>query len=118
MVDPAQDAVLELGAPPPRRRRRFGPLAVAVSSVLAVVAVVVLVRPDDADDGDAVAVEEVTTSTAVPDRERDAVPTPIALGAPDDGKEEVSEHGSREQRGSQGGPAGGHRHRQPTGQQQ
>ncbi|HEX4901193.1 MAG TPA: neocarzinostatin apoprotein domain-containing protein, partial [Acidimicrobiales bacterium] len=88
MVGPTQDAVLELGAQPPDRRRRLGPLAVAVGSLLAVVAVAVLVGPDG--DGE-VAVEEATTTTGVPGHApgRDAFPAPLALGAPDDGKESV-----------------------------
>lgn len=65
--------------------RRWAPLVVTLGTVVAAAALVWAVG----SGGDAeVSVEETTTSQA-PERGRDAFPAPMALGAPDDGKESV-----------------------------
>ena len=73
-----------------RRTRRPAAVALAIAAVVAAVAGLVLVNPDSGEVE--VAIDEDGTSTSEPEvtmPDIESMPTPIALGAPDDGKESV-----------------------------
>jgi hypothetical protein len=76
---------------PERRRTTWLRTAIALVVAGGLVLVAQAARPDDEVD---VAVEETTTTTGVttpsdPERGSEVIPAPIALGAPDDGKDSV-----------------------------